>query len=96
MKEQLESTTEILQKLTPEQRNRKTTMVDKSKFYSELLLYTRGKGYKDSWASHKYREKFGVWPNAIKPVMVNGISDETRKYITSTQIRYAKGKGKAA
>jgi len=90
LKEQLESTDEILTKLSPEQRNRKHTKEDKSVFYSELLLYTRGKGYKDSWASHKYRERYGVWPNAIKPRMVNGISDETRKYITSTQIRYSK------
>jgi DNA repair protein RadD len=91
LKEQLESTSEILVKLTPDQRNRKHTKIDKSVFYSELLLYTRSKGYKESWASHKYRERYGVWPNAIKPHMVNGISDETRKYITSTQIRYSKG-----
>ena len=90
LKEQLESTSEILVKLTPEQRNRKHTKEDKSEFYSELLLYTRSKGYKESWASHKYRDRYGVWPNAIRPHMVNGISDETRKYITSTQIRYSK------
>jgi len=88
--EQLEYTQEILVKLSPEQRNRKHSKEDKSTFYSELLLYTRSKGYKESWASHKYRERYGVWPNAIKPHMVNGISDETRSYITSTQIRYAK------
>jgi len=90
LKEQLESTDEILTKLTPEQRNRKHTKEDKTKFYSEVLLYSRGKNYKDSWASHTYRNRYGVWPNAIQPIMVNGISDETRKYITSTQIRYSK------
>ena len=90
VKEQLESTDEILTKLSPEQRNKKHNKEDKAKFYSELLLYTRGKGYKESWASHKYRERYSVWPNAIKPHMVDGISDETRKYITSTQIRYSK------
>ena len=90
LKEQLESTSEILTKLSPEQRNKKHTKEDKAQFYSELLLYTRGKGYKESWASHKYRERYSVWPNFIKPHMVNGISDETRKYITSTQIRYSK------
>jgi len=94
--EQLESTDEILVRLTPEQRNRKDTKENKSTFYSELLLYTRSKGYKESWANHKYRERYGVWPNAIKPHMVNGISDETRSYITSTQIRWAKSKGVAA
>ena len=92
VKEQLESTDEILKLLTPEQRNKKHSKEDKSVFYSELLLYSRMKGYKDGgWASHKYKEKYGVWPNAIKPQMLkDGISDETRRYITSTQIRYAK------
>ena len=92
IKEQLESTDEILTKLSPEQRNRKHTKENKSVFYSELLLYSRTKGYKDGgWANHKYKERYGVWPNAIKPQMLaNGISDETKKYITSTQIRYSK------
>ena len=96
LREQLEYTQEILVKLSPEQRNRKHSKEDKSTFYSELLLYTRSKGYKESWASHKYRERYGVWPNAIKPHMVCGISDETRNYITSTQIRWSKSKGVAA
>lgn len=97
IKEQLETTDEILVKLTPEQRNRKHTTEDKSVFYSELLLYCRSKGFKASWASHKYRERYGVWPNAIKPHMVEGgISEETRKYIISSQIRWSKGKGAAA
>jgi len=89
--EQIETTSEILTKLTPEQRNRKHTKEDKTQFYSEILLYSRGKNYKDSWASHTYRNRYGVWPNAIKPHMVGFVSDETRKYITSTHIRYAKG-----
>jgi len=90
LQEQLESTNEILTKLSPEQRNRKHSKEDKAQFYSEILLYSRGKNYKDSWASHTYRNRYGVWPNAIRPHMVDGISDETRKYITSTQIRYSK------
>ena len=95
-KEQVAKREEMLVKLTPEQRNKKHSKEDKSTFYSELLLYTRSKGYKESWASHKYRERYGVWPNAIKPHMVNGISDATRSYITSTQIRWSKSKGVAA
>ena len=90
IQEQLEYTSEILSKLSPEQRNRKHTKEEKTQFYSEILLYSRGKNYKDSWASHTYRNRYGVWPNSISPHMVDGISDETRKYIKSTQIRYAK------
>jgi superfamily II DNA or RNA helicase len=96
-KEDLVSTSEILVKLSPEQRNRKHTNQDKSVFYSELLLYSRTKGYKDGgWASHQYKNRYGVWPNSIKPQMLTGgISEETKKYITSTQIRYSKKRSAA-
>ena len=90
LKEQLESTNEILTKLTPDQRNKNDNKQDKSVFYSELLLYSRSRGYNMHWANHKYRDRYGVWPNAIKPQMVGEISAETKKYITSTQIRYSK------
>lgn len=90
--EQIDTTNEILVRLTPEQKNKHDTAVQKSTFYSELLLYARGKDYNPQWAAHKYRAKYSVWPNKIKPHMVDGISDETRKYIISTNIRYAKGK----
>tara|TARA_R110000782_G_scaffold3953_1_gene14064 strand:- start:1245 stop:2717 length:1473 start_codon:yes stop_codon:yes gene_type:complete len=90
MREQLESTDEILTKLTPDQRNKNDNKQDKSVFYSELLLYSRSRGYNMHWANHKYRDRYGVWPNAIKPQMVGEISAETKKYITSTQIRYSK------
>ena len=92
--EQLETTSEILKKLTPEQRNKTVSKEDKTVFYSELLLYARGKGYKNGggWASHTYKNRFGVWPNAIKPQMIpmSIISEPTLKYIKSTQIRYSK------
>ena len=94
IREQLETTSEILKKLTPEQRNKTVSKEDKSVFYSELLLYARGKGFKNGggWASHTYRNRFGVWPNAIKPQMIpmGIISEPTLKYIKSTQIRYSK------
>jgi superfamily II DNA or RNA helicase len=43
----------------------KATMEDKKEWYSQLSGHARQKGYKSGWISHKYREKFGVWPNKI-------------------------------
>lgn len=41
---------------------------DKQDFYSELLGFRRemeakGKSYSTGWCKHKYKEKFGEWPN---------------------------------
>ena len=38
----------------------------KQAFYSELLSIAQSKNYNDRWASHKYKEKFGVWPTQMK------------------------------
>jgi hypothetical protein len=43
----------------------KATMEDKTAWFAQLSGYAQQKGYKDGWISHKYREKFSVWPNKI-------------------------------
>lgn len=76
------------------------TKADKQQLYSELVGFVRemrakGKNYSDGWVAHKYKEKFNVWPkdqhNSAKPVSI-----ETRNWIRSQQIRYAKGRPKAS
>lgn len=71
---------------------------DKQKFYSELVGYVRemrakGKNYSDGWMGHKYKEKFGVWPQNLHK-SANPVSIETRNWIKSQQIRYAKSRPK--
>jgi superfamily II DNA or RNA helicase len=92
IKQQLESTDEILVELTAaEKRNRKTSMEDKAQFYSELMAWASIKGYSQGWAAHKYKERYSVWPNKVKPHSVSGgISDEVRKFITSQNIKNSK------
>ena len=92
IKQQLESTDEILVELTAaEKRNRKTSMEDKAQFYSELMAWASIKGYSQGWAAHKYKERFAHWPNKVKPHSVSGgISDEVRKFITSQNIKNSK------
>ena len=46
--------------------NRETPVQEKERWFSELLVYGSSRGYSEGWAKHKYREKFGVWPNRIQ------------------------------
>ena len=43
----------------------RTTFEERQSFYSELVYIARSKKYSINWASHKYREKFGVWPRKL-------------------------------
>jgi superfamily II DNA or RNA helicase len=66
---------------------------DKQDFYSQLIFIANEKAYNPHWASHKYREKFGVWPRGLieaptPPTMT------TLKWIKSRNIRWSKGKNK--
>jgi len=43
----------------------KAKMDEKQAFYSGLLMIAQQRGFKDGWVSHKYQEKFGVWPKGL-------------------------------
>jgi DNA repair protein RadD len=72
--------------------NAVTSYEDKAQFYGELLLYGRRKGFKAGWAMNKYREKFGVWPNKVRPREATELSLDTNNWIKHLNIKYAKGK----
>jgi hypothetical protein len=69
--------------------NQVWTMERKGEFYSELVHYAQTRGYKTGWAKHKYRSKFGVWPNKVDYKPVSGISDEVMNFIKSQNIANA-------
>ena len=50
--------------------NVKAQRDDKQNFYSELLYIAQQKNFNPHWASHKYREKFGVWPKGLSSALV--------------------------
>lgn len=60
----------------------------KQSWLSQLMHYSRSKGYQDGWYKHKFREKFGVWPKDLmhEPMPV---SLEVSGWIKSQQIAYA-------
>ena len=72
----------------------KATTEDKRIFFGMLEWYRRMKGYQDGWSSHKFRSKFGVWPNHYKgegPIEPDQTFHNWIKYQT---IKWAKSKKK--
>jgi len=73
----------------------KASKADKQLFYSGLLHIQQSKRYQDGWTSHKYREKFGVWPKGLSRVTTEP-TEEVRNFVLSRQISYAKSKERHA
>jgi hypothetical protein len=65
----------------------------KQDFYSQLLFIANERSYNPHWASHKYRERFGVWPKGLVDTPIPP-SITTMKWIRSKQIAWAKRKVK--
>ena len=57
-----------------------------------LDFLRRKKGYQSGWASHKYREKFSVWPKGMKNVPPMPPDDEFNNYMKHLVIKWAKSK----
>jgi DNA repair protein RadD len=70
------------------------TITDKAIFFGELKGYAEARGYADGWLAHKYREKFGVWPNdpRIRAALAISPSIATRNWIKSRAIAWSKGR----
>jgi superfamily II DNA or RNA helicase len=68
---------------------------DKQTFYSELMYIAKDKNYNIHWASHKYREKFGVWPKGLHEGTLFP-SQKTLGWIKHKNIAWAKKQNKGA
>jgi len=79
-----------LVKLTSTKLNKTASPEDKQSFFSAALTYEAEKGYKTGFAAHQYRDKYGVWPNAMKKVK-GEITQEYRNHVTAKAIRRSKG-----
>jgi len=65
---------------------------DRQRFFSGLLFYAEQRGYQPGWASHKFREKFGDWPNGLSREAAPP-GPEQLSWIRSRNIAYAKARG---
>ena len=68
---------------------------DKQAFYSELIYIAKERNYNINWASHKYREKFGVWPRGLYEQPVSP-SLKTLQWVKHKNLAWAKSKQKSA
>ena len=75
--------------------NRVASPDDKARFYGELAYIAQERGYSGGWVSNQYRTKFGVWPNSYNDSPAIPASAETRSWVKSQQIRYAKRRSAA-
>ena len=76
-------------------KKKKYTAGEKQDWYSQLMWIAGDKGYKRGWVSHKYREKFGVWPKGMNE-FPSPPKQEVKNWITAMNIRNAKRKTKNA
>ncbi len=74
------------------------TIEDKAAFFGELKGHATLRGYSDGWASHKFRERFGVWPNdpRVRCARPTPPSLKTKNWIVSRQIARAKAMERVA
>ncbi len=69
----------------------------KADWYRQLKKYATQHGYNPGWVSHKFREKFGVWPNKYTNLPpAREVSAEVLGYIRHCHIKRAKSELKAA
>ena len=75
------------------------SMAEKQQFYSELIaikreLMMKGKPKGEKWQDALYKQKFLVWPKGLK-YTAKTPSAETRNYVKSRMIAFAKGRSNA-
>jgi DNA repair protein RadD len=70
-------------------KQREYTMAEKQQWYGGFLWLCRERGKSDGAAAHRYREKFGVWPNRLKKEP-HPPSFEVQQYDKHCRIKYAK------
>lgn len=75
-------------------RKREMSRDEKAGLYGQLRWIARERGYSEGWASHKFRERAGVWPNLYHDAPLQEPTPETLAWVKSRQIAFAKGKGK--
>lgn len=74
--------------------NQKTSWQEKQDFIGGLRRYALEHGYQPGWVAHKYKSRFGVWPNDPRvknqPPVEYGV--ELSRWLKSQAIRFAKAR----
>ena len=65
------------------------TREEKQAWWSGILSIQRSRGKSVGWASHTYKDKFGVWPRGLDDI-ARDPAPEVANFIRAKAIRYAK------
>jgi hypothetical protein len=87
-----------LQEVSPKKENRDASWDEKAAFIGGLKAYAAETGKAPGWVAHRYKAKFGVWPNdaRVKNAPPMQYDADLRKWLTSQNIRFAKRREQAA
>lgn len=66
----------------------------KQRFWSGLLWYVDNRGKSEGWASHRYKDRFGVWPRGLRATP-RPPDVECHNWVRAGNIQYAKRMEKA-
>ena len=75
-------------------RNATHIFAEQEDFYGELRWIASARGYAPGWASHKFKERFRIWPNdwQVRLAQPREPSLKTKNWLRSRQIAYAKAR----
>jgi superfamily II DNA or RNA helicase len=82
-----------LTEVTP--RRPQAPYAERQRWFSGLLYIAERREYKPGWAAHKFRERFGHWPNDMLREARPPATD-ILNWVRSRQIAYAKARSAAA
>lgn len=80
-----------------EKRNRSDDWHTKISFMAQVKAYARDRRKSDGWCAHKYKDRYGVWPNDPKVKWAVPASEcglEVMSWITAMNMRFAKSQEK--
>ncbi|AWI90257.1 hypothetical protein C0214_19550 [Methylobacterium sp. DM1] len=81
-----------LVEMTP--RRKKAKADEKASVFGQLRHYAKSRNLRDAWAAHRFREMFGVWPNAHRLAPDAEPTPEILSWIKSRQIAFAHRRNK--
>jgi DNA repair protein RadD len=78
----------------PTKRNAARTILEQEEFHGELRWIASVRGYAPGWAAHKFKERFGLWPNdwQVRLAAPREPSLKTKNWLRSRQIAFAKAR----
>ncbi len=88
----LEMTAEKLDHAITAKKKRATPPEEsRQSWYGGFLWIAKERGYNEGWAAHKYKQKFGDWPNNLSKIATPPVA-EVLRYEKHLRIRYAMSK----